>query len=142
MARILLGKCNGGVAFAGRGIVRTAETKTYVPSMSMRANVVRDEIKRMADVYVDGIETQIVEWGARLDELAARSEAGSSDVPVERRRAVADLVARYQATRTKLAAWKTLGKAKWGIHELRVEQAWNDLESAFENLRSGLSRED
>jgi hypothetical protein len=134
-----------GAALAGGGIMRTAEAKNSTPpsmSMSMRANIVRDEIKRIADVYVGRIETQIAEWGARLADLAAQSEVGSSGVRVVRSQAVADLVSRYHATQTKLAAWKSAGNVKGGTYKLSVEQAWNDLESAFEDLRRGFSRRD
>lgn len=122
--------------------MRTVETRDYVPSMSMRASVVRDEIKRMADVYVGRIETQVVQWGARLDGLVAEVEVASSDVPVERPSGIADLKSKYQATQTKLAAWKNASGMKWGTCRLRVEQAWNDLESAFEDLRNGFAQRD
>jgi hypothetical protein len=124
------------------GLMRTVETRDYVPSMSMRASVVRDEIRRMADVYVGRIETQVGQWGARLDALVAQTEVASSDVPVERPSGIADLKSKYQATQTKLAAWKNTSGLKWGTCKFRVEQAWNDLESAFEDLQSGFSRRD
>lgn len=122
--------------------MRTAETKDYVPSMSMRASVVKDEIKRMADVHVGRIETQLLHWAARLHDLTAHAEVDGSGVPVERHSGIADLESKYQATQTKLAAWQTVRDMKWGTCKLRVEQAWNDLESAFEDLRSSLARRD
>jgi hypothetical protein len=122
--------------------VRTAERSDYLPSMSMRASVVKDEIKRMADVYVGRIETQIVQWGARLDDLVAQAEVASPDVPVERPGGIADLKSKYQATQTRLAAWKNVSGMKWGTCKLRVEQAWNDLETAFQDLRNGITPRD
>jgi hypothetical protein len=122
--------------------VRTAEAKDYVPSMSMRAGVVKDEIKRMADVYVGRIETQLVRWGARLDDLTDHADVDGAEISVERPSRTADLESKYQATQTKLAAWKAVSGMKWGTCKLRVEQAWDDLEGAFEDLRKDFTRRD
>jgi hypothetical protein len=122
--------------------VRTAETKGYVPSMSMRAGVVKDEIKRMADVYVERIETQLSHWGTRLDDLTAHADVDGAPISVEGPLRIGDLESKYQATQTKLAAWKAVSGLKWGTCKLRVEQAWDDLEGAFEDLRNGFARGD
>jgi hypothetical protein len=125
-----------------RGLMTTVEIRDYVPSMSMRASVVKVEIKRMADVYVGRIETEVVQWGARLDDLVVQAEVASSDVPVARPSGIADLKSKYRATQTKLAAWKNVSGIKWGSCKLRVEQAWNDLETAFQALRNGFALRD
>jgi hypothetical protein len=122
--------------------MRTAETKDYVPSMSMRAGVVKDEIKRMADVYVGRIEAQLQRWGARLDDLTAHADVDGAQISVSHPIRIDDLESKYQATRTKLAVWKAVSGMKWGTCKLRVEQAWDDLEGAFEDLRNGFARRD
>jgi hypothetical protein len=113
-----------------------------VPSMSMRAGVVKDEIKRMADTYVGRIDTQLLHWRARLDDLAAHADVDGAQISLGRPSGIDDLESKYQATRTKLAAWQAASGMKWGTCKLRVEQAWDDLEGAFEDLRNGFARRD
>lgn len=119
--------------------MKKAEVKNPVPSMSMRVGVVRDEIKRMSDLYVGRIEVQLVQWGKDLDDLGTHPGAGSSAARVVVSSSVADLRARYGIARTNLATWKALGGVKWGTHGLYVERAWNDLEGAFAALRTGFA---
>ena len=122
--------------------MRTTVTQDYVPSMSMRASVVRDAIKRIDDVYVGRIETQLLHWGTRIHDLAAHAEVERSDVPVARNSDITDLESKYKSTQTQLAAWKTACDMKRGTCAFSVKQAWNNLESAFEDLRSSFTRMD
>jgi len=116
--------------------VKTAESNDYVLSMSMRASVVKDEIKRMAELYVGRIETQLVQWGKELDELNAHPELDSPAARAMHPTSIVVLESRYRTAQTTLAAWRSLGGVKWGTCKFRVEEAWNNLERAFVDLRT------
>jgi hypothetical protein len=113
--------------------------KNHVPTMSMRAGFVKDEIKRMSDLYVGRIEVQLLQWGRALDDLGMLPGAGSSAARAIRSSSVADLRARYGIARTNLATWRALGDVKWGTYGLCVERAWSELEGAFVALRTGFA---
>ena len=119
--------------------MKKAEEKNDVPSMSMRAGVVKDEIKRMSDLYVGRIEVQLVQWGRELDELSLHPGAGSSAARAIGCSSFANLRSSYRVARTNLATWKALVGVKWGTYGLPVEQVWNDLEGAFVALRTGFA---
>ena len=111
------------------------EEVTTKPSMSTRANMVREQITEIAEAHIRKMETQLQRWGANLDELVAKAEtAGSAEVEVDYRKGIDDLKSKYQVAQAKFAEFKTAGSSTWGAFKSGVDRAWNDLEGAFRRL--------
>jgi hypothetical protein len=82
------------------------------------------------------METQLKQWGAKLDQIVAEAEKAGTKVNVGRRKYVDDLKAKYQAAQSKLNELKAAGSGKWEILKTGVESAWNELEAAFKKLKN------
>ena len=89
---------------------------------------------RIAEASVGKMETQLKQWGTKLDKVIAKVEAAGSEVKVDYRKGVKDLNAKYKVVRSKLDKSKAAGSAKWGILKSGLEAAWNDLEAAFKQM--------
>jgi len=86
--------------------------------------------------HVGKMETQLKQWGARLDQIVAKAEKAGTEVNVERRKCVDELKAKYQAAQSKFGEFKAAGSEKWEIFKTGVESAWSDLEAAFKKLKN------
>jgi hypothetical protein len=82
------------------------------------------------------METQLRQWGARLDQLIAQTEKAGAQVNAERRKRVDELKAKYQAAQSKFGELKAAGSEKWDTLKTGVETAWSDLEAAFKKLKN------
>jgi hypothetical protein len=114
--------------------MKTAQTYVRVPSVLLRASLVRERIEAMGEASAGRLETQLAQWGARLDELVAKSGGTVSKAKGDFRKKVDDLRAQCQAAQTKLDAFRSAGGAKWGIFKTGIESAWSQIETAFEKL--------
>jgi hypothetical protein len=47
-------------------------------SMSIRANIVKGNIMKIVEANVEKMETELKQWGAKLDKLVAKVEAAGS----------------------------------------------------------------
>jgi chromosome segregation ATPase len=83
---------------------------------------------------VGKMETELKQWGAKLDDLAAKAEETGGEVKAEYRRHIDDLKVKHQAARARLDELKSAGSEKWNIAKNGVESAWSELESAFKKL--------
>lgn len=86
--------------------------------------------------HVGKMETQLKEWGARLDRIVAKTEKAGAAVNLERRKCVDELKAKYQAAQAKFGELKAAGSEKWDTLKTGVETAWSDLEAAFKKLKN------
>jgi septation ring formation regulator EzrA len=82
------------------------------------------------------METQLKQWGARLDEIVAKVEKAGTAVKADHRKRVDDLKAKYQAAQSRLAEVKAAGGEKWETLKTGVESAWSELEAAFKKLKN------
>ena len=89
---------------------------------------------RIAEASVGKMETQLRQWGAKLDKVIAKVEAAGSEVKVDYRKGVKDLNAKYKVAQSRFDKSKAAGSAKWGIVKAGLEAAWNDLEAAFKQM--------
>ena len=80
------------------------------------------------------MESELKQWGAKLDKLVAKVEAAGTEVKIDYRKRVEDLKAKYKLTQSKFDECKAAGGAKWGIFKTGVESAWSDLEASFKKL--------
>jgi peptidoglycan hydrolase CwlO-like protein len=82
------------------------------------------------------LETQLKQWGARLDELVAKADRAGTTARIDNRRRIDDLKAKVQAAQSKLDEVRTAGSERWETLKTGVESAWSELELAFKKLRN------
>lgn len=83
---------------------------------------------------VGKMETELRQWGAKLDKLVAKVESAGTDVKTDYRKGVEDLATKYRLAQSKFDELKTAGSAKWEVFKTGVETAWKDLEDSFKKL--------
>ena len=83
---------------------------------------------------VGKLESQLKQWGARLDEFVAKTDKAGTTARIDNRKRIDDLRAKYQAAESKLDEVRTAGSEKWETLKTGVESAWNELEVAFRKL--------
>jgi multidrug resistance efflux pump len=86
------------------------------------------------EAHVGKMETQLKQWGAKLDELVAKADQAGAEAKIEYRKRIDDLRAKQKVARAKLDELKTAGSEKWETLKAGVESAWNELEAAFKKL--------
>jgi peptidoglycan hydrolase CwlO-like protein len=82
------------------------------------------------------LETQLQQWGAKLDEFVAKADRAGTAARIDNRKRIDELKAKVRAAQAKLDEVKTAGSEKWETLKAGVETAWNDLEIAFKKLRN------
>jgi hypothetical protein len=85
---------------------------------------------------VGKLETQLKQWGARLDELVAKADRAGTTARIDNRKRIDDLKAKVHAAQAKLDEVKTAGSEKWETLRTGVESAWSELELAFKKLKN------
>jgi hypothetical protein len=55
-------------------------TYERIPSMSLRAFIVREKVTQMDEMNVGRLETRLGQWGAMLDELVVKTEETGAEV--------------------------------------------------------------
>jgi hypothetical protein len=85
---------------------------------------------------VGKLETQLKQWGARLDELVAKADRAGTAARIDNRKRIDDLKAKVHAAQAKLDEVKTAGSEKWETLRTGVESAWSELELAFKKLKN------
>jgi len=83
---------------------------------------------------VGKLETQLKQWGAKLDEFVAKADRAGTAARIDNRRRIEELKAKVKAAQAKLDEVKTAGSEKWETLKAGVESAWKDLEIAFKKL--------
>jgi len=83
---------------------------------------------------VGKMETQLKEWGTKLDELVAKADAAGKEADTDYRKRIDNLKAKYQVAHSKLDELKAAGSEKWDTFGTGVESAWNELRDAFKEL--------
>lgn len=85
---------------------------------------------------VGKLETQLKQWGAKLDEFVAKTDKAGTAARIDNRKRIGDLKAKVHAAKAKLDEVKAAGSEKWDTLKTGVESAWNDLELAFKKLKN------
>lgn len=83
---------------------------------------------------IERMEAQLVEWGAKIDELAVSTEKAGSKAKADYRRLLQDARAKRRAAKSKLDELKGAGGDKWETFKVSLEAAWSDFEVAFKEL--------
>ena len=88
----------------------------------------------LMETNVGRMEAQLAQWGAKLDELLAKTEKAGEEAKADYHKRLDDLKLKYQAAQLKFAESKAAGSDKWETFKTGVEKAWNDLEVAFKKI--------
>jgi len=80
------------------------------------------------------LETQLKQWGAKLDEFIAKADRAGTTARIDNRKRIDDLTAKVQVAQSKLDEVKTAGSERWETLKTGVESAWNELDLAFKKL--------
>jgi hypothetical protein len=120
--------------------VNSIEAPAYMPSMSTRASITRAQVRKVAEEDVLAMATQLKQWGAKLDELAAKVVAAGANARIGYREGIDELKAKYEVARARFSEFKSAGSAKWRLFKSSIERAWNDFETAFEKLANQIAR--
>jgi hypothetical protein len=83
---------------------------------------------------VGKLESQLKQWGARLDEFVAKTDKAGTTARIDNRKRIDDLRAKCQAAQSKLDEVRTAGSERWEYFKNGVESAWGELEIAFKKL--------
>jgi len=83
---------------------------------------------------VGKMETQLQQWGAKLDELAAQVEETGTEAKLDYRERIDALKAKHRLARSQLDELRATGSDKWETLKTGMEGAWNELEVAFRKL--------
>lgn len=83
---------------------------------------------------VGRMETQLKQWGAKLDELIAKADEAGTAAKIDYRKRIDDLKAKHLAATAKLDELKVAGSEKWETFKSGIESAWGELETAFKKL--------
>jgi hypothetical protein len=79
-------------------------------------------------------ETQLKQWGAKLDEFVAKADRAGTTARIDNRKRIDDLRAKCQAAQSRLDELKAAGNDKWETLKIGVERAWSELEIAFKKI--------
>lgn len=85
---------------------------------------------------VGKLETQLKQWGAKLDELVAKTDRAGTTARIDNRKRIDDLKAKVQVAQSRLDEVRTAGSEKWETLKTGVESAWAEIEIAFKKLKN------
>ena len=94
-----------------------------------------DDTDDTRDETLREMETQLMQWGAQMDELTADAEKASAQADAEYHRRLNDLKAQHDAAQSKLDEFKGPRTNKWARFRTGVGRAFCELAAAFQELR-------
>jgi hypothetical protein len=86
------------------------------------------------EVKVGKMETQLKQWGVKLNDLVAKADQAGTGAKTDYRKHIDDLKAKYQVAQSKLNELKATGTDKKDTIKHGFESAWNEVEVAFKKL--------
>lgn len=85
------------------------------------------------EAYQGKMETQLQEWGAKIDELTAKAEHATADAKARYHEQIRTLQTKREAAGEKLNELKNAGGDAWKDMKTGMESAWNDLKQALDS---------
>lgn len=90
----------------------------------------------LKDAYIDKMEAQLREWGAKIDELKAKTDKAEAGAKIECMKQLDSLKAKRDAAQTKLGEIRAAGEEAWESLKTGVEGAWSELKAAIDGAAS------
>jgi predicted nucleic acid-binding Zn-ribbon protein len=91
-------------------------------------------IEASVDKNVAKMEAQLAAWGARLDELASKTEQAKADGKAEYQKRLEDLRTQCSTAQGRVDEFRRAGSSNWETVRSGIENAWKDLDIAFRQL--------
>ncbi len=82
--------------------------------------------------YKRKVEAQIEKINARIDEFKAKADQAEADAKIKYNTLLEDLIAKRDATQSKLEELQNASESAWGELQKGAENAWQELDSAFQ----------
>ena len=86
------------------------------------------------EANVAKMETQLKQWGAKLDDLVAKA---GTEAKKDYQRMIDELKDKYQIVQSRFDELKAAGSDKMATVKDGMESAWNEVEVAFKKLTGG-----
>ena len=86
----------------------------------------------LKDAYLEKMETQLREWGAKMDELKAKADKAEAGAKIEYMKQLDVFKAKRDAAQTQLGEVRAAGEEAWESLKTGVEGAWSELKAAIE----------
>lgn len=77
--------------------------------------------------YIEKLASELKEWSAQIDVLAAKTEKASADVKLKYVEELNDLRAKQHAATEKMKELKEAGGDSWDAVKETADKVWNDL---------------
>lgn len=90
----------------------------------------------LKEAYQEKIEAQLREWTAKINELKAKAEGAKADAKIEMYKRIDALRVKQEAAQAKFQALKQAGTEKWEQLRTGLDQAMEDLKTAWEGSAS------
>ena len=84
--------------------------------------------------HIGMMETELRQWGARLDKLVENADASVIGAKIDYRTRLEELREKYAAAEKRLTELKAAGSSKWDTYRGGLETAWSEFETAFTRL--------
>ncbi|WP_159790389.1 hypothetical protein [Sodalinema gerasimenkoae] len=86
--------------------------------------------------YQGKMETQLQEWGAKIDELQARAEKTGGDVKDDLNQRIDGLKAKRDDMQKRLSDLKSASDGAWSSLKSGFQNAWDEFSSSVEEAKS------
>lgn len=87
----------------------------------------------LKDAYLEKMEAQLREWGAKIDVLKAKADKAEAGAKIEYMKQLDSLKAKRDAAQTKLGEIRAAGEEAWESLKTGVEGAWSELKAAIDS---------
>jgi len=87
------------------------------------------------DAYVEKLKTQLDEWNADIDKLAAKAAQEKTEAKIEYQKQLDDLRAKRDDVRDKLSAMQQAGEGAWEDLKEGLENSWEVLKMSFNKAK-------
>jgi len=75
------------------------------------------------EAHMGKMETQLKQWGAKLDELVAKAEKADDEAKVDYRERLHELKAKYKVAQSRFDEVRTAGSDKWDTFKTGLESS-------------------
>lgn len=98
----------------------------------------RNKVKMNAkrDAYVEKLKTQLDEWNADMDRLAAKAAQAEAATKIEYQNQLDDLRVKRDDVRDKLSAVEQSGEGAWEDLKVGLENSWEIWKMSFNKAKS------
>jgi hypothetical protein len=83
------------------------------------------------DKYIESLASELKEWSAQIDLLAAKTENAAADVKVKYAEELDALRAKQHATAEKMKELEEASGDAWGTVKETADKVWNDLRTGL-----------